>query len=385
MKRFFFLVNSRFPTEKAHGHQIMAMSQALAARVPNFTLIVPTRKNPLQQSPFAYYEVKKTFAIQKVRVIDWLHLRWFPKVLSFWIERISFIYAVRNRLDLCVNDVIYSRDLLTLPRKGRCLRIVEVHSLPASFIERRLLKKVDGIVTVTRALKENFMNMGIPAGVIHVAPDAATENAFCPVLERRDLIRAELGIKSQEHVLLYTGKFTTMGMSKGLDEATAAVQRLRAAGRAVTLLAVGGTADEVERYVKSSHGHAYFLQHVPQSRLKEYYAAADILIMPFPWRDHYAYAMSPLKLFEYLQTGKPIIASDLPSVREIVSDDEVVFCKPGSVESLTEAVQWLLNHPEEGAIKARKAKELSGIYTWEARAEGILQWISALRPPSTAP
>jgi len=111
--------------------------------------------------------------------------------------------------------------------------------------------------------------------------------------------------------------------------------------------------------------------HQPQATLGKFYAAADLLLMPFPYTEHYAYYMSPLKLFEYLMSGVPMIATDLPSVREILSEKSAFIAKPGDVDSLVTEIAKVVDQPEEAKSRALEAKRLSAQYTWIERARRI--------------
>jgi glycosyltransferase involved in cell wall biosynthesis len=167
-----------------------------------------------------------------------------------------------------------------------------------------------------------------------------------------------------------------MGMPKGVDEAIAAVLGLRNEGRNVCFIGVGATREELAIYSKQATSHVTFIGHTQQRALKNIYAAADVVLMPFPWTEHYAYFMSPLKLFEYLMSGVPIITSDLPSVREIIQESEAWFIQPGSVSGLKETIKTVMDNPEIATEKARKARALADQYTWQARAKRIMEKLS---------
>ncbi|MBU1349023.1 glycosyltransferase, partial [Patescibacteria group bacterium] len=117
------------------------------------------------------------------------------------------------------------------------------------------------------------------------------------------------------------------------------------------------------------------LGHQPQKDLKRFYAAADLLLMPFPYTKHYAYFMSPLKLFEYLMSGVPMVVTDLQSVREIVGDAEAFIAKPGDVASLVVEIRRAMDAPEDARARADAAWKLSSKYTWTERARRIAAWL----------
>jgi glycosyltransferase involved in cell wall biosynthesis len=99
---------------------------------------------------------------------------------------------------------------------------------------------------------------------------------------------------------------------------------------------------------------------------------ADVLTLPNPASAISTAFTSPLKLFEYMAAGRPIVASDLPSIREILSDNRnALLVEPGNPQALTAAVRRLKEDPALGARIARQALDDVQQYTWERRAERL--------------
>jgi glycosyltransferase involved in cell wall biosynthesis len=79
-----------------------------------------------------------------------------------------------------------------------------------------------------------------------------------------------------------------------------------------------------------------------------------------------------LKLFEYMAAARPIVASDLPSIREILTDGgNALLVAPGNAEALAGAVERLLADRGLAARLARAALEAVPAYSWERRAERL--------------
>ncbi len=87
---------------------------------------------------------------------------------------------------------------------------------------------------------------------------------------------------------------------------------------------------------------------------------------------------SPLKLLEYMSSGASVVASDLPSIREIVSEKECVFFTPDSPEDLAKAIMILVNDPGLETTLSIAAWEKAKEYAWDARAEKILTFAASL-------
>ena len=120
------------------------------------------------------------------------------------------------------------------------------------------------------------------------------------------------------------------------------------------------------------------LSHKPHKEIPFFLRAADVLILPNSAKEeiskHYT---SPLKLFEYMASIRPIVACDLPSVREILNDKNSVLFKPDNVDELNEGIKKVLNNNFLGEELAKKARENIEDYTWQKRAEKIINFIDS--------
>jgi glycosyltransferase involved in cell wall biosynthesis len=76
-----------------------------------------------------------------------------------------------------------------------------------------------------------------------------------------------------------------------------------------------------------------------------------------------------------MAAGKPIITSDLPTIRDVLSEETAIFCKAGDVQSFINALLWIKEHPEEAQKRAQKALELVKRHSWEERMKRILDTI----------
>jgi glycosyltransferase involved in cell wall biosynthesis len=81
---------------------------------------------------------------------------------------------------------------------------------------------------------------------------------------------------------------------------------------------------------------------------------------------------SPMKMFEYMATGRAILSADLPVIHEVLNEDSAVFCEPDDVTSWKPALEALLNDPRQRAALGEQARQAVQGYTWLSRAERIL-------------
>jgi glycosyltransferase involved in cell wall biosynthesis len=114
-----------------------------------------------------------------------------------------------------------------------------------------------------------------------------------------------------------------------------------------------------------------FLGFRPYRELADNQAAADVLIVPNTATDPISVTFtSPLKLFAHMASNRPVIASDLPSIREIAGDT-VYLVQPDSPEALESAIEAVLAHPDEARARAWLAYERVQQYSWESRAKQL--------------
>lgn len=129
-----------------------------------------------------------------------------------------------------------------------------------------------------------------------------------------------------------------------------------------------------------------FHGHVPHSKLAELLPRHDVVLAPYQQRvtisdggkTDVSRWMSPLKLFEYMSFGLPIVCSDLPVLREILRDRETaLMCAPDVVEEWERALIRLRDEPElREAIGKQGQREFLAHYTWTKRAEHVLAGLS---------
>jgi glycosyltransferase involved in cell wall biosynthesis len=114
--------------------------------------------------------------------------------------------------------------------------------------------------------------------------------------------------------------------------------------------------------------------HVPQTNLEPYLATAHAGLLPIDGR--HAIAMQytcPLKLMEYMTAGLPIIASDLPSIKEIVQHGrEALLFPTRDAQRMAQCMNALIDDPELTERLSDLARQTAAAYTWRRRAERIL-------------
>lgn len=368
--KILYLVNARIPTEKAHGFQIMKTCEALAVQGAKVKLVVPMRKNSLTQDPFLFYNIQPIFAVKKIFIPD--TVGWGP--LGFYLHTFLFA-ALATFYAMGVScDVVYSRDAAPLFFVRWFKRtVLEVHAVPTRFIwlYRLALKKIPRIIS-TNEWKKNWLHEkgGVPLERIIVLPNAIDYACF-ELAESRTELCQQLGLAENLRYVVYTGHLYEW---KGAQVLAAAAGHLPAD---VRVLFVGGTEPEIKKLQAAYPAtNILFVGQQPHADIPKYLKIAAAAVLPnVPITEESRLATSPLKLFEYMAAGRPIVASDLPSVREIVNEATACLFAPGNSEALAAAINSVLTDSEQAERKARRAQDLVRINTWEARAAKILKSI----------
>jgi glycosyltransferase involved in cell wall biosynthesis len=108
---------------------------------------------------------------------------------------------------------------------------------------------------------------------------------------------------------------------------------------------------------------------VPPHGVRARLAAAGVLVVPNTLTAISERYTSPLKLFEYLTMGRPIVASNLPAIREIVTNDkDALLVTPGDAKALADALVRLQSDSALAARLVKGAAALAPRYSWDARA-----------------
>ena len=146
------------------------------------------------------------------------------------------------------------------------------------------------------------------------------------------------------------------------------------------MIFVGGEELEIKEYKNLANrfnvlAQCVFVGYQPRSKAIKYIKAMDVLVIPSPNVLFYAFYASPLKLFEYMASGRPIIASDLPALREILNDKNALFFKPDSASELAQAVKMLKSSHTLGYHLSQQALADVREYTWDNRARRILDFM----------
>jgi glycosyltransferase involved in cell wall biosynthesis len=365
-----YITNIRIPTEKAHGIQVMKMCEKFSKLV-EVELIVPNKTNYLNRDPFDYYRIEKIFSIIKVPSIDFGgKTSFFPRflfILDFFIFAFSVFFSGKVKKE----DTVYTRDYLLLPFLFAKKRVVEIHDIPSErFFFPRIIKKADLIVAITLGIKKELISIGVPDERIVVSPDGVDVESFNFPITKQEA-RNKLSLPLNKNIVLYSGQLYSW---KGADILAKASKYLD--DNFLTVF-VGGTLPWLSKFQEEyNYKNILILPMQNRELVPIFLKSADILIIPNTGKQKISSLYtSPLKLFEYMASNRPIIASDIPSLREILNENNAIFFESDNEKSLAEKINLTMNALPDSDKKANQALKDVYKYTWDKRAENIIKAI----------
>lgn len=371
-----YIANVRFPTEKAHGIQIMKMCEAFALHGHDVELIVSKRRNPITQDPFEYYAIDSVARGKiQIRYISSPNLLVFGKI-GFWIQTWIFAEMASLRMRMSYPDVVYSRDQTVL------LNMIfihpnlvwEAHQGGKTFTIRTLLKKAK-LVTISQGLLDLYSKYVGDSSRTLVAHDAVDLTQFSIRLSSLEC-RKKVGLPLERKIALYCGHLYDW---KGAQIFADAAREFAPGQMGVF---VGGTDKDIGvfREKNKDNKNILILGRKAHSDIPLYLKAADVLVLPNSAKKEISNLYtSPLKLFEYMASGQPIVASDIPSLREVLDNTMSCLVVPDDARVLVKGITHLFDYPELAQrLGAEAFKKVQG-YTWERRAALIEVFIRPIK------
>jgi len=247
----------------------------------------------------------------------------------------------------------------------------------ANFMERKILKQSDVIVTVSRVLKEELLNIGIPMKSVYVIPNAADPTRFTPSTNGGE-IRKQLGLTDK----IVVGYFGAFHRWHGVEVLVKAFQKSFGRNKNIHLVLVGTGElyEDIKKLIMREKltDVVTLTGVVPYTEVSKYMAMCDICTAPFLPVERFFF--SPIKIFEYMAVAKAIIASKIGQIGEVLKDGEsAILVEAGDRSALSEAILGLAKNPELRERLGNVARKEVEKYTWERNAEKILEIYQKIR------
>ena len=231
--------------------------------------------------------------------------------------------------------------------------------------EAHCLRQAAAVVTLSESMKDDIVARDVDPAHVHVVPNGVDPSAFVPV-ERDEALTERLGL---------TGRFVFGYVSnldhfrEGQELLIDAALELRRRGVDATALVVG---DGKRRELLEEHARerqagdaVHFTGRIPHDEVSQYYAQLDVFVIPRV-DERAARLVTPLKPYEAMALGVPLVVSDLPALQEITGDgDRGETFVTGDATSLADVLEELAGSSERRAELSSRAREwVLGHRTW---------------------
>jgi len=376
--RILYIANNRIPTEKAHGRQIVKTIEALALAGQEVKLLLPGRRNIIEKSLFDFYGARPVFkVVYAFNFLSWLEKVW-PKsyfiLQRFFFGIYSFVYGL-----LTGADCIYSREItvcffLSFFKKNV---VFEDHEPKKSFLwlYRIFIKIIRKKVIVAKNLSELYKSFGAKEKTFVAVPNGADLNDFKSAIVDKNIWQKEFGLDRSDKVVLYTGHFY------GWKGVYTLIESALYLNPKIKIVMIGGLPQDQAKMKKFildfKLKNVYLHDFIEHSQLIKFIKSADILVLPnTAEEERSAKYTTPIKLFESLASGVPLIASDLESFKDyLVNNENAILFQADNPKNLAEKINYLAGNREVAQKIACKALAEALKYSWEERAKKIINFI----------
>lgn len=389
------VANARIPGERAQSIQTVRTAAAFARAGFSVRLLYARRRVKRAISgisgndPLAYYgnsvqALRDRLHPEPVPVVDYIES--VPRRFQYIpakVEEFTFAWNAARRIQQFKGALVHCREIevgYLLARRRHPFYLYEAHSIPDHPVRRRTLGRVlegaAGVVAITDGLANDLADLySIPRESIAVVPDAFEPEDFKNVPDR-NTARERLSIGSDAPVIVYTGHlFAWKGIFTLLDAAALAPE--------LHFRIVGGLPEDLaaaRAHVESLKLRNVILEgHRPPAQIPEFLAAADVVVVPNSGRQPIsARHTSPLKLFEAMAAGRALVASDIQSLREVLTHDRnAKLVKADDPAALAGALRALAADRETAARIAAQAKVDVARFTYDARVKTLVSFATA--------
>ena len=231
------------------------------------------------------------------------------------------------------------------------------------WVERLMIKRSRVVIVICEDLEDTVKALRLPVPTVLIENAAGSGSA--PSAGTGLAIRTALGLSESTPVVLYTGTFEAY---QGLDLLFESMRKVIAARPDARLVMVGGEPAQVEAARKSVEAlglsaAVIFTGQRPAEEVPAYLDAATVLVSP-----RSSGTNTPLKIYQYLRSGRPIVATRLRTHTQVLNDD-VAILTPATPEGLAEGLLRGIGDADAAAIGARARTLAETKYSDEAFVE----------------
>ena len=353
---------SKIPSDTANSIQVMKVCQAFTQLGHDVILLVPgpQSKDVLPNTLLIHYGLQTLFKI------EWLparNRRLFPWMATTRARRLGaellYVWPVQS----AVFGLLFG-----LPS------MLELHDFPSGYFGPlwfRLFLHIPGhkrILPITDALR---CDLNLSKAQTVISPNGVELERYNS-LPDPEAARRTLRLPDAPTVMctghLYAGRGTDLFLTLAEKNPFA------------SFIWVGGRPDDLETWrLRAAHlANVTFTGFIPNERIPLYQSSADVLLMPYERTiagssgGNSADICSPMKMFEYMASGRAILTSDLPVLHEVLDEETAIFCPPEDSGAWEKALGGLLSDEHRRRMLGQHARKAVKRYSWLERASRVL-------------
>lgn len=376
--KLLYIHHSNINPEKANSIQILQMCKAFSRVGIDVTLAFPSNKTKKE----ATKDIESLTGNKPIFKIVPFENKKYLKRFSLIGPYFSLVTFLKSQtLDY---DVYYLRNpvLINATLKYNLPTVFEAHQPRVHneskfidwFLKKNLIRnsrnnKLIKFVTISAGLGNFWSNQGVPKSKIIDQHDAVDISLFSSKIPQEEL-KKSFKLPLNKKIVTYAGKIEP---NRGIENIIKLAQKIPY----LYFIVVGGPNERKilldEKIERLKLNNIRFEGQVPHYKIKNYLFASDILLMVWTKTVKHIQYFSPLKMFEYMATGKIIVGHGFTTINEVLINGENAYlANPDSFEDLKDKLIEAASNPD--AIKlGSKAKELvTQKYTWEKRAKNII-------------
>ena len=365
-----YLSESIIPSRNANSIHVMKMCHAFAKNGNDVTLFAPDYPNNEVQvnNTYEFYGVEASFNIKK---LIWLNnfkgkARFYGLLAAFYSKKLKPKIAYGRCLQSC-----FFSSQIGLPVIYESHKLLDNPSRITAWMFKRMIcsKNFQHLVVISDALKYAYQKKyHIPLSQIIVAHDAADQPQETQPIK----------FNSSQFQVGYIGHLYP---GKGME----IIANLAKVSPWADFQIIGGKESDINYWQTQLRGlkNIFFHGFIPPSETEKYRQGCDVLIAPYQRNvstcggGNIGQWMSPLKLFEYMASGKAIMTSNLPVLKEVLTHKVTAWlCEPDDINSWVVGLTNLREQPLLRLSLAQAAKkEFQDKYTWKARVAKVIRGI----------
>jgi glycosyltransferase involved in cell wall biosynthesis len=358
--KLYYITRVSIPSLAAQSVQIASMCEAFCKESIEFKLISPlTYENK---------DLKKIFKWDKVNI----KFKKF-KYLEFTIK--SFFKVLKEKpTHIFTRDIVIAFILSFVNIKV----IYEVHKEPRTKIADFFIKYLKNksnfkLVSISKTLKEFYIkSYQYKDNQILDYHDGVCVEKYDKYRQiSKKVIREELDLPKYKTIVMHTGSLYD---GRGAELFEIIIKNFPE----IYFVQVGGSKEYIDKWRNyyKNYSNIKIIEHQDNGILVKYQMSADLLFYPLTKKVSTWWCCSPMKIFEYMATGIPILASNIGSVEEVLTEKNAIIFNPENKQSIIDGVKWFLENREKAKQLAQNAlQEVREKYTWEKRVKNILEFI----------